>query len=114
MNRILTAGALALLTACFTAVAAVPAQATSVIGFGNDVIDNFCGNHSSHPHARAASARSAGGLNGDVVTLGGSSPVNQCADLGVPLMEMLRNDQAPLTLALPEGSSLASLLQGAS
>ncbi|MFI0738146.1 hypothetical protein ACH4PU_08600 [Streptomyces sp. NPDC021100] len=109
MNRTYAAGALTLLATGFAAVTAVPAHATSVVGFGNAVIGNSCAGHGGHHRDRTAAARSGGALTGQALTAGGSSPVNQCADLGLPtgLDQMI-----PVSLTVPGAGSVKDVLLG--
>lgn len=83
MNRTYAVGALAVLTTGFTALAATPASATTVIGFGNAAHDNACTN-TGGARASGATARHSGTVGGLAVALPYSTPGNQCGNLGLP------------------------------
>ncbi|AEW99747.1 hypothetical protein [Streptantibioticus cattleyicolor] len=59
------------------------AAATSVIGVGNSAHSNSCRNTTGHG-PRAATTSGAGSVTGLAAALPGTSPVNQCGDLGIP------------------------------
>ncbi|MCZ0207211.1 hypothetical protein OZK63_17500 [Streptomyces sp. UMAF16] len=85
MKRTQVKGCMALLGAVVGVLGggAVPAGATSVIGFGNAAFDNVCANLGG-PHAGGGTVRSGGGLAGLGVALPVGSPGNQCGTLGLP------------------------------
>jgi hypothetical protein len=83
MNRKHTIGALALLTTGIAALTALPAFATSVIGFGNAAYENACTNRGG-AHAGGPTIQHSGGATGLGVALPVSSPGNQCGTLGLP------------------------------
>ncbi|MFF5442714.1 hypothetical protein [Streptomyces achromogenes] len=84
MKRIQVTGCMALLGAVVGVLGgAVPAGATSVIGFGNAAFDNVCANLGG-PRAGGGTVRDGGGLSGLGVALPVGSPGNQCGSLGLP------------------------------
>ncbi|MGI5347967.1 hypothetical protein ACQEU8_07185 [Streptomyces sp. CA-250714] len=63
--------------------AAAPANATSVIGFGNAAFNNACASLGGS-RSDGATARNGGFIGGLGVALPASSPASQCGDLGLP------------------------------
>ncbi|WP_167161309.1 hypothetical protein [Streptomyces sp. MBT27] len=76
---------LAVLTTALGGVA-VPAHATSIIGFGNSAHDNSCANQTTpQTQARGATTQTSGILTALTAALPASGPVNQCGNLGLPV-----------------------------
>ncbi|MER7112522.1 hypothetical protein [Streptomyces sp. NPDC000229] len=74
---------MALLTAALIGTTAAPASGTSIIGFGNSAHDNTCVNQASAA-GQAATTQGPGATTGLAAALPGSSPTNQCGNLGIP------------------------------
>lgn len=83
ITRAASAGAVTVATIAAGWATSTAASATSIIGFGNAALSNFCSNVGGS-HSAGETTRGPGTVTGLVALVPLSGPTNQCGNLGLP------------------------------